>query len=162
MSGNCLKVRLVLFIDEVPYACMMWLNEFVRLKGTEEMAISMSDMYKYLAVLLYSHCTGFSVKKVIFVLTADEGWSISKVFINFIHGNILAYSPTGRGPDSSVTWNTQRDQTIHLSDFERKAFWMSAKLYLNPNHTFCTRDDDLMVTRAGDNRCNTISARKAN
>ena len=93
----------VLFIDEVLNACMMWLNEFVRLKGIEDMAISMSDMNKYLAVLLYSHCTGFSMKKVINVLTANEGWSISKVVIKFIHGNILPYSPTGRGADSSVT-----------------------------------------------------------
>ena len=93
----------VLFIDEVLNACMMWLNEFVRLKSIEDMAISISDMYKYLAVLLYSHCTGFSMKKVINVLTANEGWSISKVVIKFIHGNILPYSPTGRGADSSVT-----------------------------------------------------------
>ena len=38
---------------------------------------------------------------------------------------------------------------------------MSAKVYLNPNHTFCTLDDDLMGTRAEDNPCKTISARKA-
>ena len=38
---------------------------------------------------------------------------------------------------------------------------MSAKVYLNPNHTFCTLDDDLIGTRAEDNQCKTISVRKA-
>ena len=87
---------LFLFIDEVLHACMLWLNEYVRLKGFEHVVISMSDMYKF-AVLLCSHCIGFSMKKVVSVLTADEGWSNSKVLINFLHRNIFAHSPTGRG-----------------------------------------------------------------
>ena len=152
---------LVLFIDEVLQSCLKWLNEFVRLKGIEGMALSSADMYKYLAVLLYSHCTGFSMKKVITQLGADGGWSINRVLINFIHNNILAYSPTGRGFDSSFSWNPQRDQTIHLAEFERKSFRMSAKVYLNPNHTFCTLDDDLLGTRAEDNQVKTFSYRKA-
>ena len=153
-------VVLVLFIDEVLQSCRKWLNEFVRLRGIDGMDISMSDMYKYPAVLLYSHCTGFSMKKVVSFLGEDRGWEISKVIVNFIHGNILAYSPIGRGFDSSFTWNPQRDPATHLSEFEHKSFRMSAKVYLNPNHTFCTLHDDLMGTRADDNPQKTVSARK--
>ena len=127
---------LVLFIDEVLQSCRKWLNEFVRLRGIDGMDISMSDMYKYLAAFLYSHCTGFSMKKVVSLPGADGGWAISKVIVNFIHGNILAYSPTGRGFDSSFTWNPQRYAAIHLSEFKRKSFRMSPKVYLNPNHPY--------------------------
>ena len=38
---------------------------------------------------------------------------------------------------------------------------MSAKVYLNPNHTFCTLDNDLLGTRAEDNQVKTFSYRKA-
>ena len=147
---------LVLFIDEVLQSCKKWLNAFVRLRGIDGMDISMSDMYKYLAVLLYSHCTGFSMEKVVSLLGPDGGWAISKVIVNFIHVNILAYSPTGRSFDSSFTWNPQRDPAIHLSEFERKSFRMSAKVYLNPNHTFCTLDDDLMGSRVDENPHKTV------
>ena len=60
------------------------------LQGIDGTDISMSDMYKFLAVILYSHCTGFSMKKVVSLLGADGGWAISKVIVNFIHGNMLA------------------------------------------------------------------------
>ena len=152
---------LVLFIDEVMQSCLKWLNEFVRLRGIEGMALSSADMYKYLAVLLYSHCTGFSMRKVITQLGADGGWNINRVLINFIHNNIPAYSPTARRFDSSFSWHPQRDQTIHLAEFERKSFGMSAKVYLNPNHLFCTLDDELLGTRAEDNQVETFSYRKA-
>ena len=92
---------LVLFIEEVLQSCRKWLKEFIRLRGIDGMDISISDIYKYLAVLLYSHCTGFSMNKFVCLLGANGGWAISKVIVNFIHGNILAYSSTGRGFDSS-------------------------------------------------------------
>ena len=60
---------------------------------------------------------------------------------------------------SFFTWNPQRDPAIHLSELERKSFRMSAKVYLNPNHTFCTLDDDLMEMRADDNPHKTVIAR---
>ena len=44
---------MVLLIDEVIQACLKCLNEFVVLKGSEGMQLSVSDMYRYLAVLLY-------------------------------------------------------------------------------------------------------------
>ena len=34
-------------------------------------------------------------------------------------------------------------------------------MYLNPKHTFCNLDGDLMGTRADDNPHKTVSARKA-
>ena len=34
-------------------------------------------------------------------------------------------------------------------------------MYLNPNHTFCTLDDDLIGTRSDDNPHKTVIARKA-
>ena len=125
------------------------------------MALFSADVYKYLAVLLYSHCTGFSMKKVITQLGTDGGWSINRVLINFIHNNILAYSSTGRGFDSWFSWNPQQDQTIHQAEFEGESFRMSSKVYLNPNHTFCTLDDDLRGTRAEDHQVKTFNYRKA-
>lgn len=52
---------LILFIDEVLQSCRKCLSEFVHLRGIEGMDVSIPDMYKYLAVLLYSHCTGSSM-----------------------------------------------------------------------------------------------------
>ena len=95
------------------------------------------------------------------MLEADEGWSINKFIISFTHNNILGYSPTGRGGDTSFTWNSKRDCTPQLHEFERKSFSMSTRVYLGSNRTFCTLDDEFMGSRAQDNQVTTISFRKA-
>ena len=38
---------------------------------------------------------------------------------------------------------------------------MSSRVYLSPNHTFCTLDDDLMGKRSQENPVKTLSSRKA-
>lgn len=48
-----------------------------------------------------------------------------------------------------------------LGEFEPAVFRMSAPIFLAPNHTITSLDDDLMGTRAADNHVKTISNRKA-
>jgi hypothetical protein len=72
----------------------------------------------------------------------------------------MAYSASCRGDSGQNTWNCSRDQTALLSEFEKASFGTSCKIFLTPNHTFATLDDDLYGTRAADNQVKTLSARK--
>ena len=85
------------------------------------------------------------------------GQRLNEEIFNYINTNILAYAATGRGEDNSLVWNTQRDQTVMLGQFERAAFRMTARMF----HTIISLDDDLMGTRTVDNQVKTISNRKA-
>jgi hypothetical protein len=81
--------------------------------------------------------------------------------VKFISTNILAFPPSGRGDQRQNTWSFSRDQTQSLSDFKKAAFRTSCRLFLTPNHTYATLDDDLYGTRAADNQVKSLSARKA-
>ena len=123
--------------------------------------IKASNIYLYLVVMLFSQCTGCSFTKTLDILGKLEGQGLNEDILNYINTNILAYSATGLGEVKSLVWNTQRDQSVMLGQFERAAFRMTARIFLAPNHTIISLDDDLMGTRAGDNQVKTISNRKA-
>ena len=100
------------------------------------------------------------MKKGIPQLESEGGRSINKLFVNFVHNNLLALLPTWRGREKLCVWNAQCDPTVNLGEFERKAFQMLSTVILSLNQTFCTLDDDLMGTRSQDNPLSTISGRK--
>jgi hypothetical protein len=58
-------------------------------------------------------------------------------------------------------WNSPRDQTPMLAQFECTASRSTCKLLLTPLHTFATLDDDLYGTKAADNHVKLLSSRKA-
>ena len=152
---------IVLLVDDVLYLCLKWLNEHVMLNEKQMNCFKKHEMYRYLAVLLFSHCTGFSFGKTMEILS-DCGCSpLAPGRIRFISSHILAFSATDRGQGGSKSWNSQRDKTPFLTQFEHTAFRVSCKLFLSPNHTFGTLDDDLYGTRAKDNQVKSLSARKA-
>lgn len=141
--------------------CMGYLNEQIILRDKGRVKLKLPDMFRFLAVFIFSHTTGLSNKKTLEVLRS-LGCSTPKLEdVRYISSNILAYSITGRGNEGLSSWNSQRDQTPLLSSFEETAFKMTAKIFMAPKHLFATLDDDLYGTRAADNQVKTLSARKA-
>lgn len=116
---------------------------------------------RYFAILLYSHCTGFSLEYSLNSLGAS-GFKIPLLEdVRFISNNIAAFSPVELGHSGLSNWMPQRDLTPLLSQFELSAFRMSLNVFFIPNHLTITLDDDLYGTRARDNQVKTISSRKA-
>ena len=153
--------HVILFMDSILKTCLIWLNELFILRGMEMRRLGLDDMYQYVAVLLLSHCTGFSFSKTIAMLL-DCGCSPPSLErVRFISTHILAYSPTYRGDLGSTTWNAQRDQTPYITQFERTAFRDTCKVFFTPMYMFATLDDDLYGTRAIDNQVKSLSYRKA-
>ena len=136
------------------------LRSFQSLKKHER-TITSSNLYRCLAVILFSQCTGCSFSKTLEMLGKLGGQRLDEEILNCINTNILAYSATGLGEDSSLVWNTQRDQTVMLGQFDPTAFRMTARIFLAPNLNIISLDDDLMGTRPEDNQFKTISNRKA-
>ena len=151
----------VLLSDELVNKCCEWLNELSVLKKRHEGSITVPNLYRYLGVMLFSQCTGCSFSKTLDMLEKLSGHKLNEDLLSFINSNILAYAATGRGDDESLGWNAQRDQTVMLSQFERSAFRMTARIFMSSNHTILSLDDDLMGTRATYNQVKTISNRKA-
>ena len=96
----------VLFMDALPSKCMTWLheyiileklNEYIILENLNEERIRLDDMYRYVAVLLLSHCTGFSFQKTISLMGGTGSICRVRERVRFIASSILAYSATGRG-----------------------------------------------------------------
>lgn len=150
-----------LFTDEVLRTCRPWLNKHILLTRREVRPVSVSEMYNYMAVLLFSHCTGFSFEKTAVIMPQDGLQQVDVERMKFISNNILAFSPTGRGNHGGISWLPQRDQTQLLTQFERAAYRTTCKMFVSPTHTLATLDDDLYGTRPSDNQVKTISSRKA-
>jgi YqaJ-like viral recombinase domain len=150
-----------LFMGEALSLCRQWLNEKLVRDGAVGSRVTESDMLRYVAVLILSHCTGFSLTRSIDILVQENVSAISLDKVRFISTGILAFSPSGRGDQGHSTWSCSRDHTQSLSEFEKAAFRTSCRLFLTPNHTYATLDDDLYGTRASDNQVKSLSSRKA-
>ena len=153
--------HVVLFMDSILNKCFLWLNELIILRSLEMKRLGLDDMYRYVAVLLLSHCTGFSFAKTIGMILDCGCTPPALERVRFISTHILPYSPAYRGGGGTVTWNAQRDQTPSISEFERTAFRDTCKVFLTPVHMFVTMDDDLYGSRATDNQVKSLSSRKA-
>lgn len=152
--------HVVLFSNELLEMCKRFLNAKEALSQSPR-RFTTAQMYQYFAVLLYSHCTGFSPKKTIDKLRA-EGCHVPTLDTwRQISQNILAFSPTNRGDLGQNSWNAQRDRTILLDRFETTAFEMSRNVFFVSDYSILTLDDDLYGTRSSDNQVKTLSARKA-
>ncbi|CDF41179.1 unnamed protein product [Chondrus crispus] len=149
--------HIVLLCDEVLHKCLDWTNESIVLKHLSISPLRMSDMYSFLGVSVFSQCSGFSLAKSLFFLSKLDCPVPTLQLVRFISANILAFSATGRGDQGESVWNSQRDQTVHLSEFEQAPYRMSCKVFLSPGHTFATLDDDLYGTRAIENQVKTLS-----
>ena len=112
---------LVLFLDELIEKCTKWLNESINLHSLDQAPLRRSDMLRFIAVLLYSHCTGFSFGFTITSLQRLGFTPPSLSTVQFICTHILAFSPSNRGDTGNDTWNSMRDQTQRLDDFEKAA-----------------------------------------
>jgi hypothetical protein len=137
------------------------MNEKLIRDGAAVNRVKESDMLRYVGVLILYICTGFSQTRSIELLLLDNVTAPSPDRVRYIATNVLAFSPTGRGDQGQSTWQCSRDQTQSLSEFEKAAFRSSCRLFLTPNHTYATLDDDLYETRATDNQVKSLSARKA-
>ena len=79
----------------------------------------------------------------------------------FIAANVLGYPPTNRGDTGASTWDSQRDCTTQLQQFEQTLFRKSSQVFFVPDHIMVTLDDDLYGTRSRENQVKSISTRKA-
>ena len=111
----------VLFMNGLLHQLCEWLNEMIRMNNNDDV-ITVADMYRYVSVLLLSHTSGFSFDKSITILRQSGCLPPSVERVRFIADNVKAFSATGRGQDGSISWNSQRDLTRNLSEFEALAF----------------------------------------
>eukprot|EP00474_Spongospora_subterranea_P007755 CRZ08213.1 hypothetical protein [Spongospora subterranea] len=152
----------ILLVNDVLTQCLHWLQDYVRLHDVGNAPeLSMSAMYQYLAMMFYSHCTGFSLNHTWTIMEKLNQHTPSLDVIRFISQNILAFSPSNRGNMGANSWSSQRDMTPNLTAFEKVSFSVSNSIFVVPNHTTATLDDDLYGTRASDNQVKTISNRKS-
>ena len=151
----------LLFADEVLRTCRAWLNEQIMLNHREVQPVSVAEMYQYVAVMLFSHCSGFSFEKTIDIMPPEGTKPLNLNRIRFISNKVLTFSATGRGYDGGISWMSQRDLTPLLTQFEKTASRTTCKMFVPPIHTLATLDDDLYRTRASNNQVKTISSRKA-
>lgn len=152
---------LVLLCDPLLSQLRAWLNEFIRQQKLARAQLKRCDMYRFFAVFLLSHCTGFSMEKCVHLLNRMGLHAPVMSEVRFIANHLLAYSPVSRGRDGLQAWNACRDHTQQLTEFETLAFREVRKVFFSTMHLFATLDDDLFGTRAADNQVKTISARKA-
>lgn len=134
-------------------------------------SVSVAEMYQYVPVMLFSHCSGFSFDKTIDMMPPEGTKPLNLNLIRFISNNILAFSAiadpvqidqlTGRGHEDGISWMSQRDLTLLLTQFEKTAYRTICNMFVSPTHTLATLDDDLYGTRASNNQVETISSRKA-
>ena len=82
--------------------------------------------------------------------------------LRFISSNSKAYSPRNRGDGPGASsWQPQRDQTIHLTEFEDAVTSEARSIFLIMNFLFLTLDDEMYGTRARDNQVKALSDRKS-
>lgn len=111
-----------LFIDTILQQLTKWINELIRLHELEQDVVSLSDMYFHVSVLLLSHTTGSSFQKTIDTLRHLGISTPSLERMRFVADNIVASSPTGRGRDCQIEWDSQRDHTRQLGEFKQLSF----------------------------------------
>jgi hypothetical protein len=124
-------------------------------------SISIADMYRSEAVMLLSHCLSLSFKKTIDLLRRYNCSVPSIGDVRYISTNTLAYSPTNRGNMGKPCWNSQRDPTPMIGEFESTAFRTSLKVFCTQTFTVATLDDDMYGSRAADNQFKKLSSRKS-
>lgn len=153
--------HVVLLMNDILVQCLGWLNEKIVLLNLGHARVTISQMYRYVSVLMFSHCPGLSFTKSTEMLFSLGRTAPPLEIVRFINTHILGYSATSRGNGGQMSWNAQRDDTVFLSTFEKTSFAATCKLFFNPRYLFATLDDDLYGTRAMDNQVKTLSARKA-
>lgn len=81
----------------------------------------MEEIYHFLAVFLFSSCTGFSISRSITMLCENDAQVLQSDNIFYIMSYFVVYAATGWGEVPSV-WNDQPDETVMLTEFEKKSF----------------------------------------
>lgn len=137
------------------------LNGYIALNEPGRNQLEMSDMLKWVAVLLMSSLADISLEKELEQFALRDCKVPAKAKMHFIGNNVLAFPSTKRGNESNDQWASQRDSTQRLEGFERAGYDMSRNVCLSSNFTTVTVDDDLYGTRARDNQVKTLSNRKA-
>ena len=111
-----------LFLSEILWKCMCWINEKIVLQSLGASFATIADMYRFVAIALLSHCTGFSLKKRTEWLHG-LGCSISSLErVRFITAPLMEHAPTGIGSVFLSVWSAQRDGTPLICGFEMTAF----------------------------------------
>ena len=147
--------HLLLFSKAALQMCMEWLNEHIRLHALTESPLTLTEMYRWYSVMLFSHLLGLSLNMTLDLLkrlSPPERKLPSLSRMRFVTYNIKGYSAFNRGDTGSSTWNGQHDRTVYLDDFETGAFKASRDVFLIVRKTIATLDDELFGTRAEDNQ----------
>lgn len=160
LPDNEVGLTMLLVGDLLTLLCK-YLNQYIALNEPGRKIMEMSDMIRWVAVLLMSSLADISFDKALEEFSLRDCKVPPRDRMSFINSNVMAFQATKRGKESDDEWAAQRDATQRLDNFERTAYEMSRNVCLSPNNTTVTLDDDLYGTRARDNQVKTLSARKA-
>jgi hypothetical protein len=122
-----------LFMGDLLALSRQWINEKIVRDGIPFDRVTESDMLRYVAVLILSHCTGFSLTRSLELLLQEGISAPSLERVRFIWTNILACCPSRRGSQGRSSWQCSRDQTQSLAEFEKAAFRTSCRIVLTPS-----------------------------
>ena len=137
-------------------------NEFIKLQKLDEEEVQYYEMVQVVALLHYSHFTNWNFKITI-TQWEERGLAVPSLErLRWIQQNMKIYPATGRGNTiGQRSWNSRRDQTCQLDDFEASLFKNLQKIFVSPENMVATLDDETYGCRAKDNQVKTLNNRKA-
>lgn len=117
-TGKC--AYSVMFLQPAVQRFVEWINHGIRLEGSAHPEIPMAGMYRFLAVFVYCHQSGYSVAKGIDTLRPIGRNTPSLADTRLITRNLKAYTPTVHREceDESEVGHGRRDATSQLEEFE--------------------------------------------
>ncbi len=157
---------LQLFISETIDTLIKWTNEHIRLQSLQVDNLEHWEMYQFFGLLIFSHLTNLNFKTVLdkFVSRSTH---LSKMDVidltraRFISSNLLAYSAMNRGNVvGNDTWDSQRDQTVRLTEFETVLLRRTRQVFLSSTMK-ASLDDESYGCRASDNQVKKLNPRKS-
>jgi len=137
-------------------------NEFINLHELSEETIQYYEMVQLVAFVHYSHFTNWSFEIAI-EQWAERGYAVPELTrLHWIQQNMKLYPATARGDMTGHrTWNSRRDQTCQLDDFENALFMNLQRVFVSPENMVATLDDETYGCRAKDNQVKALNDRKA-
>lgn len=161
-----LRYRLVqssMMIEAVVHKVLYWMNKNITRHDEEHYLLTVSQFYKFMGVIYYSHNSGCSLKKVIHTLQRLGHDILSHSLSHYILTHLAAYAPTVRRHhiDSEGTWVAQRDHTSQLTKIKHITFNIVSRMFFVPLHKILTIGDDFVATSENDLQVKILSLRKA-
>lgn len=93
---------IVLFASPFKGKWTIFINEAIAPPHMSKVSVTKADMYRFLAVLLFTHTSRFSFEKAIFLMASLDTAKDPLTHIPLLF--LRAHGPTGRGNGKEMTW----------------------------------------------------------